>query len=42
MSSDRADRARHRFSIWLVSDTPPEVIRATVASGWQLEPAWSL
>jgi Tol biopolymer transport system component len=42
MSSDRGDRAHHRFSIWLVSDTPPEVIRATVASGWQLEPAWGL
>jgi Tol biopolymer transport system component len=42
MSSDRGGRARHRFSIWLVSELPPEVIRATVRSGWQLEPAWTL
>jgi TolB protein len=39
MSSDRAGRSP---SIWLVSERPPEVIRATVAAGRQLQPAWSL
>ena len=39
MSSDRVQR---RASVWLVSELPPEVIRATVAAGSQLQPAWSL
>jgi TolB protein len=39
MSSNRAGRSP---SIWLVSELPPEVIRATVAAGRQLQPAWSL
>jgi TolB protein len=39
MSSERMQR---RASVWLVSELPPEVIRATVAAGLQVQPAWSL